>query len=261
MADDNPPRPLSYASLGTAHRSRTAGVLCAVGSVSGTLSLGFILLLRFSHDIEELTVMTLLSLIGAVAAIGFGVVGAGRKDAGSLQRKFRIAPLLIGGISLATCLPVAHKYAKQFSSAVPCAQNLSHVGLGLFEYAQANGGNLPRRLEDLVISGTLDANRLLCVESNDTPAKGTTPAGFTAEYRLPGHVSFIYLGSGKKATDFSGSDILAYEPPAYHGGTGANVLYGDGHVNFVSTGELNQALAPALSATHPTTTVTTQITQ
>lgn len=43
---------------------------------------------------------------------------------------------------------------------------------------------------------------------------------------------YIYLGEGK--TNSAGpEDILAYEKPDIHGRDGFNILYGDGHVEFV----------------------------
>ena len=57
----------------------------------------------------------------------------------------------------------------------------------------------------------------------------------------------------KKAQhDVLESDPIVYEPATYHNGVGGNVLFGDGHVQFVEARSLNALLARA--ATRPPST-------
>ena len=48
-----------------------------------------------------------------------------------------------------------------------------------------------------------------------------------------GHLSYIYLGKEMNTKTISPDTIVAYEPLSNHG-DGSNVLFGDGHVEFVS---------------------------
>jgi prepilin-type processing-associated H-X9-DG protein len=55
------------------------------------------------------------------------------------------------------------------------------------------------------------------------------------------HTDYVYVGQGGKA-DFDSTNIVAYTKDIYHG-EGRNVLFGDGHVEFVRTAELGRLFA------------------
>lgn len=203
--------------------------------------------------------LALVWFLGSVAAIGCGAVGLLRADRRARDERWVAAGVLVAGaILLVTCGRVAPRQLTQYSSRVPCASNLRQIGQALAMYAEANGGRYPSDLEGFAISGTLEPQVLICPDGSDTPAKGATPAELAAEFRQAGHVSFVYLGRGRRAADFTADDVLAYDRPTDHDGTGSNILCGDYHVEWVPTGILNQMLAQPHPTTRPAGTATSR---
>jgi prepilin-type processing-associated H-X9-DG protein len=85
---------------------------------------------------------------------------------------------------------------------------------------------------------------LVCPSSNDEPASATDTAGIVteltaAEKNEVGHkhcLSYVYKGRGLQVATVSPTAIVAYEPLDNHQGEGTNVLFGDGHVEWVDKG-------------------------
>jgi prepilin-type processing-associated H-X9-DG protein len=123
-------------------------------------------------------------------------------------------------------------------------------------YANAHNGQFPDRLEDL-LSNEIDLTPdvFVCPSSKDTPATAaTTRQSATRLSSEPGHLSYIYLGKG--LTDKAEATVLvAYEPMNHHG-DGCNMLFADGHVEYVPSAQakaiINQATSrPTTAATRP----------
>ena len=56
----------------------------------------------------------------------------------------------------------------------------------------------------------------------------------------PSKYKYVYLGKGKKLTDYSGT-ILVHDRPEAYDGEGCYVLYVNGEVKWVTPEELNEA--------------------
>lgn len=217
------------------------------------------LFIQWGSDLDRALLLTYLWLLASVAALGCGAVGLlrARRGAGN-TRRIALVALVAGVILLLACDRVALRRLRQMSGHMPCAENLGRIGMALAMYAEANGGRYPADLESLAISGAIDANALICPGGNDRPARGTTAAALAAEFKQAGHVSFVYLGKGKHASDFAADDVLAYDRATDHDGTGSNILCGDYHVEWVPTRVLNHMLAQPHLATRPSVSATSQ---
>ena len=55
---------------------------------------------------------------------------------------------------------------------------------------------------------------------------------------------FIYLGAGKKFANAGAQSVLAYEKPTNHHGEGLNVLFFDGHVEWMAVDAFNKLMNP-----------------
>ena len=121
---------------------------------------------------------------------------------------------------------------------VPNAGRLHQIGLAILLYNQDHGPAYPATLPDLFRAEHVD------------PAMATCPVERSqVDYPVP----YVYLGRSL-TVDTAGFDtVVAYTPLAYAGGDGSDILFGDGHVNYVTAADLTAALARGGPATAPAT--------
>ena len=102
----------------------------------------------------------------------------------------------------------------------------------------------------------LTPDAFICPNTNHTPAAlGPTTQASAANIHSGGHLSYIYLGKGFTSS-VAPNVILAYEPLSNHG-SGMNVLFGDGHVEFFHTAEATALIAELTAGHNPPRTATT----
>ena len=100
-------------------------------------------------------------------------------------------------------------------------------------YANENGGHLPDGFEQLLLTQDLTSEVFCCPSGNDERATGETTADVANALSHPGHLSYVYAGKGLDASAPKDA-VIAYENPDSHNKDGMNVLYADGHVEFVA---------------------------
>jgi prepilin-type processing-associated H-X9-DG protein len=88
----------------------------------------------------------------------------------------------------------------------------------------------------------------VCPSSNDERAQGETTADVAAALSQPGHLSYVYAGRGLDASS-PREAVVAHEKPDSHNRDGMNVLYADGHAEFV-TRRLADHLVAEVEAGH-----------
>lgn len=126
---------------------------------------------------------------------------------------------------------------------ISCAANLRTVGQGLLMYANEHRGRFPETVEQLYLSGLLlDPRVLTCPGSAEALARGPTTQAVVPELAAGGHVSYAYLGAGLRSNAHRNT-VLMYEPASNHQGRGGNVLFVDGHVEFMDRDALGRLAA------------------
>lgn len=130
---------------------------------------------------------------------------------------------------------------REKSSIIPCASNLSQIGMAIQLYAMDNGSAYPPDLPTILRTQKISPKAFVCPQSTDTPAKGRTPADQAAQL-MNGHCSYIYVGRGF-TTKVNPECIVAFADPGHHALEGTHILVADGHVEFVPLGYV----APLLS--------------
>jgi prepilin-type processing-associated H-X9-DG protein len=138
--------------------------------------------------------------------------------------------------------------ARRNAMQISCAANLRQIGLACLMYAKDDPqGRFPPRFEDALLKEDISAVVFCCPESNDTPAKGPTTQAAVDQLAAGGHLSYIYAGAGLTNRSDTNS-IVAYEPLKNHHGEGMNVLFADGHIDWLTTEQAQKLSAFAQSA-------------
>jgi prepilin-type processing-associated H-X9-DG protein len=185
-----------------------------------------------------------IGILGFCLPIGFiaivlGALGMKKtRDPRVGGKGMAIAGLVLGIVStmfvllqVSILLPALNR-AREQGNRVKCASNLRQIGLAVQMYANSNKGNFPPDLPTLVKSQGVGGNTLVCPSTNQTPASGTP------SFQLGKDLSYVYVGKGRNFTAQS-DVVIAYEPPSDHtpgltgAGSGGNVLFADGHVEFL----------------------------
>lgn len=113
---------------------------------------------------------------------------------------------------------------------VKCASNLRQIGQGVMLY-QNDNKKYPTTLGDL-FETDLNAEVFLCPDSGKAiPADIARDKKKYAEW-VNANSDYVYLGATMKAAD-PAERILAYEKLENHNGEGVNILYNDGHVEWM----------------------------
>ena len=134
-----------------------------------------------------------------------------------------------------------------------CASNLRQIGQAILLYSNDNNGQYPPDFQTLLLTEDIPSECFVCPSTNDTRATGPTTQAVANNLTAGGHLSYIYLGKGMNAKTISPDTVVAYEPLNNHANQGSNVLFGDGHVEFVAAPAIKTMEAKLKSTTAPVT--------
>jgi prepilin-type processing-associated H-X9-DG protein len=149
----------------------------------------------------------------------------------------------IGGAALlaSVSLPSLSR-ARNVADRTKSATNLRTIGQGCILYANDNNGKLPDDLATLYQKEDLGLNTFVAPYGHSGPM----PSRGTAQELGPWvneHSDYIYKGAGKNMKEMTSDKVLAYEKPEIaQREHGMNVLYGDGHVEWLTSAQAHQLL-------------------
>ena len=191
-------------------------------------------------------------LLSPVAALTLGLAGRTRSQIRGVRDPvakwgIRIGFLELGLVAIGFFLMGSMCRPSPQSNRIKCASNLRQIGQALQIYANDHHGEFPPDFDTLIRTEDLTAAVFNCPESNDQPAIIPPTGPTTQPVFAPGNCSYVYLKPAKKVDAIGVDDVLAYESLTNHHGTGINVLYGDGHVDWLPKADAIKLLA------HPTT--------
>ncbi len=137
---------------------------------------------------------------------------------------FSMSPVLTGNMAttatLVSILLPSLSRARELSKRTVCAANLRGIGQAIFIYAHTSNDQFPSSLQDLIDVGNSTERQLVCPSSTAVP--GDAP---DACYTL-------VLGQSMSSDP---RNVLVYEKRDNHPDEeGGNVLFIDGHVEFIS---------------------------
>ncbi len=169
-------------------------------------------------------------------------------------------PIALAIIAVATVLlwvvigPGGHSHSREKANQIKCASNLRQIGQSMQLYAQDNGGLFPPNLQTLAGTQPIGLDAMVCPSSPDTKPPNTASIG------SPSGCSYIYVGAD--LTSKADPDcILALEDPDNHGLTGGNVLFADGHVEFLDLPAIQLILLQLNAGRNPPASLTPTLSQ
>ena len=133
--------------------------------------------------------------------------------------------------------PIWHHFIAMRSH-TPTMDRLNQIGTGVYLFSQDHHGAYPESLPALAKAENLAVDLSLCPDDD-----GDTDPRWT----------YVYVGSGLTAVTAGTSTVVAHEPPAFFDGLGCNVLFGDGHMEWVWAADLPAVLARGGPTTAPAT--------
>jgi prepilin-type processing-associated H-X9-DG protein len=118
---------------------------------------------------------------------------------------------------------------------IKCQATMRQIREALWHYAKRNEA-LPERLDDVVNEIPITRETFLCPAEHGSFNEA---AAATQPFRT----DYIYVGRGLK-WPVEPKTVLMYESLGHHDEEGINVLYGDGHVEWVEEKEAKKLIAP-----------------
>jgi prepilin-type processing-associated H-X9-DG protein len=171
-------------------------------------------------------------------------------------------PRLIMCVAIALTAFLAFLAAAQFglipapqrshSMRVISAANLRSIGLACLQYANDNYGQYPDSLATLLLNEDITSGVFINPASDDTPAVAPTTQAIANQLTAGGHLSYVYLGRGLTAKTVTPDTIVAHEL-LLNPTDGANVLFGDGHVEYVDNAYIKTIIAKTATGPLPVT--------
>lgn len=203
-------------------------------------------------------------VLGNLLAIIFGIVGITKTGTPQVRgRGMAIAGLILGVVAFpivglfylmigATMIPGLSN-AREVANRVKCTSNMTQLGQAMLMYASANKGEFPDKLEDVLTSDpTLDRIVFVCPDDDKTPPSSASIQAAAQGIASGKNCSYIYVGSGVTQSD-SADTVLMYEPLSlhHHYQPGMNVLFADGHVEYLSASAGQSILNQQAAGTRP----------
>ena len=144
--------------------------------------------------------------------------------------------------------PMFHR--RGIANRIPCASNLRLIGYACLWYANSHEGRFPDDLSALLGEKDVELSpeALICPALEAEwirRARGDADQPAAARQQkveeFAHHPSYFYFGKGRTNT-MTSEEVLALEVPSNHEGEGSNVLFGDGHVEWLTEPALGDLL-------------------
>lgn len=143
---------------------------------------------------------------------------------------------------------------RESANRVKCASNLRQIGQAIQLYAQANAGAFPSDIPALLSAGTIGLDVICCPSASDEKATSIAQAA------QPTHCSYLYVGSNLTVSS-DPECIVALDDPANHNLKGSNVLFADGHAEFINLPQVVSYLQSLAAGQNPPTSKPSALSQ
>ena len=148
-------------------------------------------------------------------------------------------------------LPTLNRPHPSTNREIP-ASNLREIGQAILLYTNGHQVAYPDSFRTILLNEDITSAVFVSPSRTETPANGPTTRAIADQLNGPGHLSYVYLGGGLSANTVTPNDVVAYEMIA-QSGSETNVLFGDGHVEFVGPVTTARIISQAAKGTSPIT--------
>jgi prepilin-type processing-associated H-X9-DG protein len=136
-------------------------------------------------------------------------------------------------------LPALGK-ARMSANRVKSASNLRQVGQAMMMYANENKGKFPATPGELLLTQDITVDVFVNPEAGTVAPPPGTNKDELAQW-VNKNSDYVYLGAGRK--DPAGADTILAHDKLRPNTFGINLLFGDGHVEFVATPRAQELIA------------------
>jgi prepilin-type processing-associated H-X9-DG protein len=144
-------------------------------------------------------------------------------------------------VLISILLPALNR-AREQANRVKSASNLRQIGQAAIMYADANQGKFPPDLATMYKKEDLSPNVFINPRTNTVmPSPGNADA--MAQW-VQENSDYVWLGKGKNASKVTPETVIAHEK-LEDNTEGINLLFGDGHVEFMTMPEAQRAIERA----------------
>lgn len=165
---------------------------------------------------------------GSVALAGGGSMGG--------------ASVAQAGVMMRIMLPSLNR-ARETANRVKCASNMRQIGQAMQLYANEHKGKFPNDFGEMLLTQDVTIEVFTCPSSAaNIPAEVRQMQPQQQAAWVNANAHYYYLGKGKNNA-IDPSRVMIYEKEANHGGDGMNMLFGDGHAEFMSMPAAKKLLA------------------
>ena len=163
---------------------------------------------------------------------------------------FGIGLFLAGALFSSLLIPATGRQRAQALHAI-CTSNLKNIGLACIIYSNnQKDHSFPDSYEALIKDQELTPELFVCPAGRESPSPSTNPSAISADFARGGYCSYIYVGKGMTANSPL-TNVLAYERISNHGNKGMNVLYLDGHLQWLDRLAAQKLIAQLQSGPQP----------
>lgn len=165
--------------------------------------------------------------------------------AGVFQGSAGAGPAIVGQAALLTSIALPSlTRARETANRVKCATNMRQIGLGAMLYANENQGKFPEDLGTILKTQDIAPEVFVCPSDDMSGVQMEELRRRQGDERsdwLTENSHYVWLGAGK--TTREGAEVvLMYERPENHEFDGINVLFADGHVEFMLRDQAERAI-------------------
>ena len=135
--------------------------------------------------------------------------------------------------------------AKERANRVKCATNMRQIGMGVLLYANENRGKYPATLGDLAaaLAGEIAPEVFLCPTSDtDPPPPEVRQDKQKLAEWVNGNADYVYVGQHYDQRA-AAETVIAYEKLDNHERQGMNLLFNDGHVEWMFLADAQKLIA------------------